>query len=69
MNENRVEPLIAALHDPKWSVRRDAAVVLGLIGDVRAVEPLSAVLRDPEPEVRWYAADALGKSGRPPSSH
>jgi HEAT repeat protein len=42
-----VEPLIAALKDPKAQVRERAAEALGRIGDARAVEPLITCLKNP----------------------
>jgi HEAT repeat protein len=41
-----VEPLITALKNSDYEVRRDAAEVLGDIGDPRAVEPLIIALKD-----------------------
>ncbi len=41
-------------------MRKDAAVELGLLGDLEAVEPLArAVLQDPDPEVQKIARRAL----------
>lgn len=55
-----VEPLIKALSDEYWEVRREAAWALGMIGDARAVEPLLRVRSDDEDgQVRSVAADAL----------
>jgi hypothetical protein len=42
---------------------RNAAVVLGNLGDAGAAEPLTDALRDPEPLVRGHAAWALGRLG------
>jgi HEAT repeat protein len=56
-----VEPLIAALKDGSFSVRKAAAEALGKIGDPRAVEPLIAALKDKDEYVRKAAAYALGK--------
>jgi HEAT repeat protein len=58
-----VEPLIVALKDANWDVRRQAAEALGQIGDARAVEPLIAALKDANEMVRRQAAEALGKIG------
>ena len=55
-----VEPLIAALNDKGSRVRKNAALKLGMIGDVRAFEPLVAALNDKNAEVRGFAARALG---------
>ena len=54
-----VKPLIAALKDESFSVRRAAAEALGKIGDPRAVEPLIDALQDKEWFVRRTAAEAL----------
>ena len=54
------EPLIAALKDEKYSVRRNAADALVSIGPP-AVEPLIAALKDKDSSVRSGAAGALGK--------
>ncbi len=45
-----VEPLIAALKDPKAQVCEQAAETLGRIGDARAVDPLIACLKNPRPD-------------------
>lgn len=61
-----VVPLIAALKDKYWRVRRGAIDALGKIGDVLAVEPLIAALcEDKDDYVRWDAAWALKKIGSP----
>jgi len=74
-----VEPLIVALQDASWEVRRGAAEALGEIGDPRAVEPLIAALAQPsrpspgapagdgaaQTGVRKTVAEALGKLGHP----
>ena len=56
-----VEPLIAALKDSYFGVRRGAASALGKIGDARAVEPLVAILKDSDWGVGKAAAIALDK--------
>jgi HEAT repeat protein len=55
--------LIDALSYPNPAVRRDAAIALGKIGDVRAVEPLKILLIDRSEDVRVAAAQALGELG------
>ena len=52
-------PLIVALADDQWEVRRSAAWALGEIGDGRAVLPLIAVLGDKRTDVREAAGSAL----------
>jgi len=56
-----IDPLISALKDNEWGVRKGAADALGEIGDPRAVEPLISVLVDKHPDVREAAAYALGE--------
>ena len=59
-----VEPLIALLNDPEWTVRKDVANALGLIGEARAVDPLLARLANDEASwVRVLAAMSLGRIG------
>lgn len=53
-------PLIAALEDKDWNVRRDAAKALGSTMDPRVVEPLIFHLKDQHPFVRNSVAYALG---------
>lgn len=61
MRKAVVLPLLAALDDGHYAVRRDAALALGSIGDLRAVEPLQLLLiTDPEEGVRAASAEALG---------
>jgi len=60
----KVDGLIKALKDKDSNVRCDAARVLGVIKDARAVEPLIQALNDRESaDVRCNAAEALGKIG------
>jgi len=54
-----VEPLIHALTDENWDIRRRAAWALGNLGEP-AVEPLIKALRDENWDVRRKAAWALG---------
>jgi len=66
IGEPAVEPLISALGDRHWLVRRRAAVILGTIGDTRAVEPLLAVVeRRSDLFFLGEAIQALGKIGDP----
>ena len=58
---DEVEKHIKALGDEDWRVRMEAALVLGNIGDPRAVEPLIQALGDKSGSVRRVAAGALGK--------
>lgn len=58
-----VEPLIEALRDREGAVRRFAAILLGRIGDPRAIEPLGMALYDLHHEVGKAAAEALAQFG------
>ena len=65
MGEPAVEPLIEALGDREGAVRRYAAIVLGEMGDLRAIEELGMTLYDLHVEVGRVAAEALVKFGAP----
>jgi HEAT repeat protein len=65
MGPAAVEPLIEALQDREGTVRRYAAIVLGEIGDLRAIEELGMTLYDLHIEVGKVAAEALAKFGAP----
>ncbi len=58
-----VEPLIEALGDKEGTVRKYAAIMLGNLGDVRAIEELGMALYDLHHEVGEAAAEALVKFG------
>lgn len=62
-----IAPLINALRDEEYGIRRDAAIALGqsIHRDKKSVMPLIAALRDDQPDVREYAAEALGKLNDP----
>jgi hypothetical protein len=61
---DRVDDLTRTLReDSSYKVRTQAALVLGKLGDARAVEPLIAALRDDNEAVRAAAAAALGQLG------
>ncbi len=63
-----VPTLIEALRDVQWSVRCNAAYILGEIGDKRAVKPLYTLLHDNDEAVRVCAKKALKKIEAMPSS-
>lgn len=63
MGAGIVEPLIEALGDKEGTVRKFAAMVLGNLGDVRAMEELGMTLYDLHHEVSKAAAEALTKFG------
>lgn len=58
-----VEPLMEALKDPEGAVRKYAALVLGRIGDPRAIEPLGMALYDLHHDVGKMSAEALVNFG------
>jgi HEAT repeat protein len=58
-----VEPLIEALGDKEGTVRKYAALMLGKMGDPRAIEELGMALYDLHHEVGEAAAEALIKFG------
>ncbi len=58
-----VDPLIEALADKEATVRKFAAIMLGRIGDPRAVEELGMTLYDLHNEVGKAAAESLIKFG------
>jgi HEAT repeat protein len=60
-----VEPLIEALGDKEGTVRKYAAIMLGDLGDIRAIEELGMALYDLHHEVGEAAAQALVKFGAP----
>jgi len=55
-----VAPLIAALDDDDWRIRRGAAAALGDIDDPGSVDALIRALDDAREEVREQARKALG---------
>ena len=65
MGAAAVEPLIEALKDNEGAVRKYAALVLGRIGDARAIEPLGMALYDLHHDVGKASAEALARFGVP----
>ncbi|MGE5373637.1 MAG: HEAT repeat domain-containing protein [Bacteroidota bacterium] len=63
MGKVAVEPLIRALQDREGTVRKFAAILLGKLGDPRAIEPLSMSLYDMHHEVRKASAESLAMFG------
>jgi hypothetical protein len=57
------EPLLAALKDPNWRTRKNAAWALGHRGDERATPLLAGALSDAAWQVRSEAAYALSQRG------
>lgn len=58
-----IEPLSAAIKEPKWETRYRAAEALGKIADEKAVKPLIQALRDNRDHVRYMAAKGLREFG------
>jgi HEAT repeat protein len=63
MGAAAVEPLIQALQDKEGTVRKFAAILLGRLGDARAIEPLGMALYDMHHEVGEVSAEALTHFG------
>jgi HEAT repeat protein len=62
-----VDGLVNLLLHERSGPRRMAVVVLGTIGDHRAVGGLVGALRDSDPQTRVYAARSLEQIGTPPA--
>jgi HEAT repeat protein len=54
-----VEPLAAAMKEPRWETRYRAAEALGKIADDKVVKPLIQGLKDNREHVRYMAAKGL----------
>ncbi|HVS19859.1 MAG TPA: HEAT repeat domain-containing protein, partial [Planctomycetota bacterium] len=66
MNLDVVLPLSAALHSSEAYLRRNVALTLGYIGDLRAIAPLAMLAQvDPDPGVKQAAGEALKRLGAP----
>jgi len=63
-----LDPLIEALADEDWLVRRNAAESLARLKDTRAIDPLVPLLEDENEMVRDTAEGALSSLGWTPSS-
>ncbi len=59
--------LIFILKNGHLHRRQDAAFVLGLMGDPKAVGALTVTLHNPDPLLRMLCIEALGKIGDPDS--
>lgn len=58
-----VQPLMDAMEDCDWNVRREAAIALGNMGSRKAAPALMKRLYDEQPPVRISVVEALGKIG------
>ena len=58
-----IEPLSAAIKEPKWETRYRAAEALGKIADEKAIQPLIQALKDNRDHVRYMAAKGLREFG------
>ena len=65
MDVAAVQPLIEALKDKEGTVRKFAAILLGKVGDARAIEPLGMALYDLHHEVGKVSAESLARFGVP----
>jgi hypothetical protein len=63
VNSQIFQRLQEALDDSDSYVRKQAAKVLGEIGNPQAVEVLIPILNDSDSDVRWWAAYGLGEIG------
>ena len=57
--EGALDPLLGALTDTRWEVRREAAQALGSVESDRGVPALERALKDPVVVVREWAARSL----------
>ncbi len=65
IGEQSVEPLIAALSNQNPGIRKEAASVLGQIGNTTAIPALIETLADPDRTVRIDVVKALAALGVP----
>src|SRR6266446_8737464 len=63
VGEEHVDYWVRTLQNPLQLVRKNAARMLGTIGDRRATDPLVSALKDPYFGVRTEAARSLGLLG------
>lgn len=63
IGESSIDPLINALSNDNWQIRRHAAESLGVIGNKNAVKPLIESLNDKNSEVQKTVAESLGSIG------
>ena len=58
-----IEPLSAAMKEPKWETRYRAVEALGKIADEKAIKPLIQALKDNRDHVRYMATKGLREIG------
>lgn len=63
IGRDAIEPLAAAMKEPRWETRYRAAEALGKIADEKAIQPLISGLRDSRDHVRYMAAKGLHEIG------
>ena len=59
IGKSAIEPLSAAMKEPRWETRYRAVEALGKIADEKAVKPLIQALKDNRDHVRYMAAKGL----------
>ncbi len=67
--KDEIDIQIDLLKDPDWTVRREAVVTLGEMGDERCVAPLVHALQDGDWQVREAVVEALGQVVSPAVEH
>ncbi len=67
--KDEIDIQIDLLKDPDWTIRREAVVTLGEMGDERCVVPLVNALSDGDWQVREAAVEAMGQVGSPAVEH
>jgi len=63
--KDEIDIQIDLLNDSEWTVRREAVITLGEMGDERCVEPLVRCLRDGDWQVRDAAVESIAMIGSP----
>src|SRR5207249_1069639 len=63
LEDYAIDPLVNALHDANWRLRKRAAETLGEFGKSIPIEALAQILNDSVPAVRLAAIKALGRAG------
>lgn len=72
VGDNRaVTPLLSALDEGNYELKREVIIALGDIGDERAIPALGTILNDAQAQwqLAWLAAEALAKIGSPAVDH